>query len=344
TYATNAVKEKLITKIAKPAKRSKRKVTVVGCGQVGMACVMSILTQNVSNEVCIIDVNEKLMNAEVQDVQHGSIFLRDAKIVPSTGYEATECSAVCIVTAGARQTKGQTRLDLLKTNVNILNQIIPQLVKYSPETVIVVISNPCDILTYAAWKQSGLPKERVFTTGTHLDTARFRYFIAQRLGVTPSSVQGYVIGEHGDSSVPVWSSVSVAGTRFTDLAACIGTEGDTDGWGEIHKKVVKAAYEVIAGKGYTNWAIGLSAASVVSMILDNKNEVATIGTLAKGHQGIEQDIFLSLPAVVGANGVTSLINLQLSETEQDNLCKSAETLDKATRSIATKTPEKKKKK
>ncbi|XP_053956184.1 L-lactate dehydrogenase-like [Anastrepha ludens] len=344
TYATDFVKEKLIEQIAKPATKSKRKVTVVGSGQVGIATVISILAQNVSNEVCIIDANEKLVNAEAKDIQHGSLFLRDAKVIASKDYESSKDSAVCIVTAGARQKEGQTRLDLLKTNVDILSQIVPQLVKYSPKTVIVMITNPCDVLTYAAWKLSGLPVERVFATGTHLDTSRFRYFIAQRLGVSASSVQGYIIGEHGDSSVPVWSGVSVGGVRFSDLNKCIGSEGDTDGWNEIHKQVVKAAYEVIAGKGYTNWAIGLTAASVASMILDNKNEVATVSTLAKEHQCIEQDVFLSLPVVIGANGITSFVNLQLSEMEQKNLCKSAEILDKATKSISEKSAENKKKK
>ncbi|XP_011210996.2 L-lactate dehydrogenase [Bactrocera dorsalis] len=332
-YSTDLVREKLITTVARPAKKTKRKVTVVGCGQVGMAAVMAILSQNVSNEVCIIDANEKLVNGESKDMQHGSVFLRDATIVGNTDYKASEDSAVCVVTAGARQKPGQTRLDLLKTNLKILDQIIPQLVKYSPDMILVMVSNPCDILTHGAWVISGLPKERVIATGTHLDTARFRYFIGQRLGVAPSSVQGYIIGEHGDSSVAVWSSVNVGGIRFADLLKCVGSEGDTDQWGELHKKVVKAAYEVIAGKGYTNWAIGLTTASVVSTILDNKKEVVTVSTSAKDRQGIENDIFLSLPVVLGANGVVSYINLQLSESEQQNLCKSAEAIDKAIKSI-----------
>lgn len=267
--------------VARPAKKTKRKVTVVGCGQVGMATVFSILAQNVSNEVCIIDANEKLVKSESNDIQHASVYLRDATVIGNTDYKASEGSAVCVVTAGARQKEGQTRLDLLKTNLKIIDQIVPQLVKYSPNTILVIISNPCDILTHGAWTISGLPKERVIATGTHLDTARFRYFIAQRLGVAPSSVQAYIIGEHGDSSVPVWSTVSVGGIRFAELSKCVGSEGDTDQWGEVHKKVVKAAYDVIAGKGYTNWAIGLTAASIVSTILDNKKEVVTISTLAK---------------------------------------------------------------
>uniref|UniRef100_W8BJU3 L-lactate dehydrogenase n=1 Tax=Ceratitis capitata TaxID=7213 RepID=W8BJU3_CERCA len=333
TYATDLVREKLIEPFGRPVNKTKRKVTVVGCGQVGMAVVMSILAQNISNEVCIIDANEKLVNGESKDVQQGSLYLRDAVIIGNTDYKASEDSAVCIITAGERQKKGQTRLDLLKTNVKIITQIVPPLVKYSPETILIIVSNPCDILAHVAWKTSQLPLERVFASGTHLDTARFRYFIAKRLGVSASSVQGYVIGEHGDSSVPVWSAVSVGGIRFRDLSKCAGAEGDTDQWHEVHNQVVKAAYEVIAGKGYTNWAIGLTVASLVSMILDNKNEVATVSTLAREREGIENDVFLSLPVVLGANGVTSFIKLQLSGLEQQRLCKSAETLNKAMQSL-----------
>ncbi|XP_011185001.2 L-lactate dehydrogenase [Zeugodacus cucurbitae] len=340
-YSTDLVREKLFAPVARPAKKTKRKVTVVGCGNVGMAVVFSILAQNISNEVCIIDANEKLVDSESKDLQQGSVFLRDATIVGNTDYKASADSAVCVITAGARQKPGQTRLELLDTNMKILNQIIPQLVKYSPDTILVMVSNPCDILTYGAWTISGLPKERVFSTGTHLDTARFRYFIAQRLGVAPSSVLAYIIGEHGDSSVAVWSAVSVGGIRFTDLSKCVGSEGDTDKWGEVHKRVVKAAYEVIAGKGYTNWAIGLAAASVVSTILDNKNEIVTCSVSAKGQQGIENDVFLSLPVVLGANGITSYIKLTLSESEQEGLCKSAEIIDKAIKSVGGKNKEKK---
>lgn len=223
------MKNKLLNTVIEPVATGKNKVTVVGVGQVGMACAFSILTdvsftfrnlnfykllnnnlqpkfefffvlQNVSSDLVLVDVMADKLKGEMMDLQHGSAFLKNAKINASTDYSATANSSLCVVTAGARQREGETRLDLVQRNADIFKAIIPQLVKYSPETILLIVSNPVDILTYVAWKLSGLPKNRVIGSGTNLDSARFRFLLSQRLNVAPTSCHGWIIGEHGDTS------------------------------------------------------------------------------------------------------------------------------------------------
>ncbi|RZC34847.1 Ldh 1 N domain containing protein, partial [Asbolus verrucosus] len=191
-------------------------------------------------------------------------------------YAATAGSRLCIVTAGVRQREGESRLDLVQRNTDVLKHIIPPLVKHSPNTILLIVSNPVDILTYVAWKLSGLPKHRVIGSGTNLDTSRFRFLMSQRLGVAPSSCHGWIIGEHGDSSVAVWSGVNVAGVRLRTLNSVMGTEDDPEKWGDVHAHVVESAYEVIKLKGYTNWAVGLSVANLAQSILRNTNNVHAV--------------------------------------------------------------------
>lgn len=230
-------------------------------------------------------------------------------------YSVTAGSRLCVVTAGARQRTGESRLDLVQRNTDIFKGIIPKLVQYSPDTILLIVSNPVDILTYVAWKLSGLPKNRVIGSGTNLDSSRFRFLMSQRLKIAPTSCHGWIIGEHGDSSgmfhhyffneiealmdflwifdlyicfiysllntntVPVWSGVNVAGVRLRELNPNIGTDSDPEKWSELHSEVVNSAYEVIKLKGYTSWAIGLSVASLASAILRNTNNVHAVSTL-----------------------------------------------------------------
>ncbi|CAL7935481.1 unnamed protein product [Xylocopa violacea] len=263
------------------------------------------------------------LKGEMLDLQHGSAFLKNAKINASTDYSATANSSLCVVTAGARQREGETRLDLVQRNTDIFKGIIPQLVKYSPETILLIVSNPVDILTYVAWKLSGLPKNRVLGSGTNLDSARFRFLLSQKLNVAPTSCHGWIIGEHGDTSVPVWSGVNVAGVRLRDLNENVGTDKDTEHWGDLHKQVVDSAYEVIKLKGYTSWAIGLSVANLASAILRNSNQVHAVSTLVTGYHGIDKDVFLSLPCTLGESGVNCIVQQKLTDDETGLLQKSA---------------------
>lgn len=312
---------------------SHHKVTVVGIGAVGMAAAFSILTQNVSHDVALVDVFENKLKGELMDLQHGSNFLKNAKISASTDLSVSAGSRLIIVTAGVRQKEGESRLDLVQRNTDILKHLIPKLVEYSPDTTLLIVSNPCDILTYVAWKLSGLPKSRVIGSGTNLDSSRFRFLLAQRLHVAPTSMHGWIIGEHGDSSVPVWSGVNIAGIRLREINPDAGHDTDVEDWNQCHKDVVSAAYEVIKLKGYTSWAIGLSCADIASAIFRNANAVKAVSTMVKGIHGIDKEVFLSLPCVLNANGVVSIVKQKLSDDELAKLQASANLMDEVQRGI-----------
>ncbi|KAK2091765.1 hypothetical protein P7K49_031049 [Saguinus oedipus] len=208
------LKDQLIHNLLKEEQTPQNKITVVGVGAVGMACAISILMNDLADELALVDVIEDKLKGEMMDFQHGSLFLRTPKIVSSKDYNVTANSKLVIITAGARQQEGESRLNLVQHHVNIFKFIIPNVVKYSPNCKLLIVSNPVDILTYVAWKISGFPKNRVIGSGCNLDSAQFHYLMGERLGVHPLSCHGWVLGEHGDSSVPVWSGVNVAGVSL----------------------------------------------------------------------------------------------------------------------------------
>ncbi|CAB3403936.1 unnamed protein product [Caenorhabditis bovis] len=319
--------KEMFHEISKPAEGGHGKVTVVGVGQVGMACAYSILQQNIANEICLVDVVADKLKGEMMDLQHGLAFTRHCTVKADTDYSITAGSKLCVVTAGARQREGETRLSLVQRNVEIFKGIIPQLVKYSPDTCIMVVSNPVDVLTYVTWKLSGLPQERVFGSGTNLDSARFRFLLSEKLNIAPSSCHGWIIGEHGDSSVAVWSGVNVAGVTLHDVNPHIGEKQDSEHWeSEIHRKVVDSAYEIIKLKGYTSWAIGLSVAKIAQGIFSNSRNVYALSTNVKGIHGVTDDVYLSLPVVLGSNGITHIVKQNLTDAEIAKLHASANAL------------------
>uniref|UniRef100_A0A8C8G409 L-lactate dehydrogenase n=1 Tax=Oncorhynchus tshawytscha TaxID=74940 RepID=A0A8C8G409_ONCTS len=329
-------KEKLITHVlAGEPVGSRSKVTVVGVGMVGMASAVSVLLKDLCDELCLIDVMEEKLKGEVMDLQHGSLFCKTHKIVGDKDYSTTAHSKVVVVTAGARQQEGESRLNLVQRNVNIFKFIIPQIVKYSPNAILLVVSNPgtrggreggIDILTYVAWKLSGFPRHRVIGSGTNLDSGRFRHLMGEKLHLHPSSCHGWIIGEHGDSSVPVWSGVNVAGVSLKGLNPHMGTDADKEDWKHLHKMVVDGAYEVIKLKGYTSWAIGMSVADLVESILKNLHKVHPVSTLVQGMHGVKDEVFLSVPCVLGNSGLTDVIHMTLKPEEEKQLINSAETL------------------
>ncbi|KAE8605913.1 hypothetical protein XENTR_v10010515 [Xenopus tropicalis] len=320
------VKDKLIHNLLKEESLPQNKVTIVGVGAVGMACAISVLQKDLADELALVDVIEDKLKGEMMDLQHGSLFLRTPKIVSGKDYSVTANSRLVVVTAGARQQEGESRLNLVQRNVNIFKFIIPNIVKYSPHCTLLIVSNPVDILTYVAWKISGFPKNRVIGSGCNLDSARFRYLMGQKFGIHTQSCHGWVIGEHGDSSVPVWSGVNVAGVSLKSLHPDMGTESDKENWKEVHKQVVDSAYEVIKLKGYTSWAIGLSVADLSESILKNLRRVHPISTMIKGMYGVNDDVFLSVPCVLGNLGITDVVNMPLKADEEERLRKSASTL------------------
>ncbi|KAG8522420.1 L-lactate dehydrogenase A-like 6B [Galemys pyrenaicus] len=302
------------------------KISIIGTGSVGMACAVSILLKGLSDELALVDINESKMVGETMDLQHGSSFVKMPKVVCSKDYRVTTSSNIVVITAGARQEKGETRLNLVQRNVAIFKLMISNIVQYSPCCKMIVVSNPVDILTYVTWKLSHFPPSHIIGSGCNLDTARFRFLIGQKLGIHSESCHGWILGEHGDSSVPVWSGVNVAGVPLKELNPHIGTDRDPEHWNNVHKEVIASAYEIIKRKGYTSWAIGLSVADLAESILRNLRRVHPVSTRVKGLYGISKDVFLSVPCVLGKGGVTDLITVRLSPEEEAGLKKSAETL------------------
>lgn len=302
-------------------------MTVVGAGAVGMASVTAILFQHISSDVTLIEMHENRLKGELLDLQHGSAFL-NAWVEGSTDLEASAGSRVVVVTAGAKQEPEQSRLDLVKSNVKVFKALIPKLAEYSPEAIFMIVTNPCDIMTHVAWQLSCLPRNQVLGSGTNLDSARFKYLISKRLGVHPASCYGWIIGEHGDTCVPVWSDTNIAGVLLADINPQVGTAEDKEHWSHLHKAVVRSAYEVIKLKGYTNWAVGLSVACLTNAILTNKHDIYPVSTFVQGQHGIEHDVCLSLPCVLGEQGVVSIIKQKLTDHERKQLQASAETMAK----------------
>uniref|UniRef100_A0A2K5DPA3 L-lactate dehydrogenase n=1 Tax=Aotus nancymaae TaxID=37293 RepID=A0A2K5DPA3_AOTNA len=292
------LKDQLIHNLLKEEQTPQIKITVVGVGAIGMACAISIL-----------------MKGLMMDLQHGNLFLRTPKIVSGKDYNVTANSKLVIIMAGAHQQEGESRLNLVQCNMNIFKFIIPNVVKYSPNCKLLIVSNPVDILTYVAWKISGFPKNRVIGSGCNLDSAQFHYLMGERLGVHPLSCHWWVLGEHGDSSVPVWSGVNVAGVYLKTLHPDLGTDTDKE-----------HAYEVFKLKGYTSWAIGLSVADLAETIMKNLRRVYPISTMIKGLYGIKDDVFLSVPCILGQNGISDVVKVTLTPEEEARLKKSGDTL------------------
>ncbi|KAL7738074.1 hypothetical protein ACLKA6_006426 [Drosophila palustris] len=305
------------------------KVSVVGTGAVGMGCSIALLTKGITNNLALFDVNEELCCAERLDLLHGSMFLHNCHIDHSCKIEATKNSRVVVVTAGARMKPQESLQKVSQKTADIIKQVMPELVKQSPKAIFIIVASPADIMSWVARKVTNLPIERCFSTGCHLDTARFRMFVSHILGVSPNSVQGYVIGEHGGSSVPLWSTVSVGGVRLKTIHPTIGTDDDPMQWSRVHQEVVDASFKVKCIKGYSNWAIGLTVADVISAIFQDSYRIVSLSTNANGMCGIQDDVFLSLPCVINKYGLGAIIRPHLSEWEQCALKKSAEEILKA---------------
>ncbi|XP_076902788.1 L-lactate dehydrogenase A-like [Bidens hawaiensis] len=303
------------------------KITVVGVGNVGMAIAQTILTQAIADEIALVDVNADKLRGEMLDLQHAAAFLPRTKISASVDYSNTVGSDLVIVTAGARQIPGESRLNLLHRNLALFKKVVPPLAEKSPEGILLVVSNPVDVLTYVAWKLSGFPSNRVIGSGTNLDSSRFRFLIADHLDLNAQDVQAYIVGEHGDSSVALWSSISVGGVPILSFLERQQIAYEKQTLEKIHKEVVDGAYEVIGLKGYTSWAIGYSVASLARAILRDQRSIHPISVLAKGFHGIDGgELFLSLPSQLGRSGVLGVTNVHLTDEEAKQLQESAKTI------------------
>ncbi|KAB2039068.1 hypothetical protein ES319_D03G187900v1 [Gossypium barbadense] len=312
-----------------PPSTTKRhtKISVVGVGNVGMAIAQTILTQNLADELALVDAKPDMLRGEMLDLQHAAAFLPRTKISASADYSVTVGSDLCIVTAGARQKPGESRLNLLQRNVALLSDIIPPLAKHSPDSILLIVSNPVDLLTYVSWKLSGFPSNRVIGSGTNLDSSRFRFLIADHLNVNAQDVQAYIVGEHGDTSVALWSTISIGGVPVLSFLEKQQIAYEKQTLENIHKEVIDSACEVINLKGYTSWAIGYSVANLARSLLRDQRKIHPVSVFAKGFYGIDGgDVFLSLPAHLGRGGVLGVTNIHLTDEEVEKLRKSAETI------------------
>ncbi|PKA56039.1 L-lactate dehydrogenase A [Apostasia shenzhenica] len=307
------------------------KISVIGAGNVGMAIAQTILTQDLADALALVDANAEKLRGEMLDLQHAAAFLPRTHIAASTDYSVTAGSDLCIITAGARQIAGESRLDLVQRNLALFREIVPPLARYSPESIILVVSNPVDVLTYIAWKLSGFPPNRVIGSGTNLDSSRFRSLLAEHLEVNAQDVQAYMVGEHGDSSVALWSSISVGGVPLLGSLEKHQIAYEQEVLERIRRAVVESAYEVIRLKGYTSWAIGYSVASLARSLLRDQRRIHPVSLLAAGGAllpGVPPDryVFISLPALLGRAGVLGVASVHLTDEEVRRLHASADTL------------------
>jgi len=304
----------------------KNKVTIIGAGMVGSTIAHSLIMKEIAEEIAIIDINEKLMKSQVMDLQHAVPFAGQAYVHDGTYDDCTD-SAVAVITCGAAQKPGESRLDLMEKNTKIIKNIVPQIFDKNPDIVLLIVSNPVDILTYLAISLFPDKQEKIFGTGTILDSARFRHLIGRKLDINPKSIHAYILGEHGDSEFPVWSTAAIGNMK---LGTCTGLTIDNKT--ELFEQARDAAYTIIDGKHSTYYAIGTGAAYLLHTILYNKKTVMPVSHLMTGAYGIN-DVCLSMPAIVGRDGISGRICIELSEEEQDKLKQSMKVLKEAYNSL-----------
>jgi L-lactate dehydrogenase len=297
------------------------KIAVIGVGAVGATIAYALMISGLASEILLIDVNEARAEGEAMDLMHGLPFVRPVT-VRSGKYEDCAGAQIVVIAAGVAQKPGETRLELVKKNVAIFRQMVPQITAAAPGAVLLVVSNPVDILTYATNKISGFPARQVLGSGTVLDTARLRTLIGQHLRIDSRSVHANVVGEHGDSEVVVWSRASIAGMPLADFCRQRGSPCEPGFQAEITQQVSRAAYEIINRKGATYYAIGLGVRQIVEAILRDQDTVFTVSTLLHGQLGID-DVCLSLPCVVDRGGVDAVLEPSLDDGELAALKRSA---------------------
>ncbi|REK74155.1 L-lactate dehydrogenase [Paenibacillus paeoniae] len=293
----------------------KSRIVIIGTGAVGSTTAYTLLLRNRMDELVLIDANADKAAGDALDMNHGMPYLGGAKVWAGT-YEDCASADIIIITAGAAQKPGESRIDLLKRNIAIFDSIIDQVLLHTRDAILLIASNPVDIMSYRSWKKSGLPANRVIGSGTLLDSARFRYLIGQKLHIDPRSVHAHIIGEHGDSELPVWSLANVAGTEL-QLSA--------EDKNEIFVNTRDAAYQIIQAKGATYYAIALALDRICTAILDDEGAVLNVSTLLQNYRGVS-DTYLGIPCIIDRNGIRSTLELDLTDQEQDLFTQSADKL------------------
>ena len=301
-----------------------RKAAIIGCGFVGSASAFSLMQSGLFSELVLLAANREKAEGEALDIAHGIPFARQMKIYAGD-YDDIMDAAVIIVTAGANQKPDETRLDLVHKNVQIFKSIIPEIAKRDYQGILLIVANPVDILTYTALKLSGMPQNRVIGSGTVLDTARLKYRLGEHLSVDSRSVHAFIVGEHGDSEIAVFSSANVSGiplNRFCEMRGHFEHEAATR---RIAEEVKNSAYEIIAKKHATYYGIAMSVKRICEAIVRDEKSILPISSMMHGEHGIS-DVVLSMPAIVGKDGIETQVPISLSEEEEAKLRASADTL------------------
>ncbi len=298
------------------------KVAVIGCGRVGISAAYTMYLKNTAHEIMLFGRDKEKLVGEQLDFMHSLSFLGTTHITIGEKYDDLKGSDIIIFTAGVSQKPGDTRLDLIKNNQEIIESMIPEIVKNAPDAIIIMVTNPVDILTYKTAKLAKLPRGRVFGSGTTLDTARFRFHLSEFLKVNPKSIHGYILGEHGDSSFPTLSSVNVGGQPISTMEGFSPEKAM-----EAYTKARDAAYRIIATKGATYYAIAVVINQLVEVILHNSKRVHPVSIPLEGEYGFT-NVALSVPCVLGRNGVERIIQIPLSPEEKEKMKHSVEVLSK----------------
>ncbi|MGN1031616.1 MAG: L-lactate dehydrogenase [Butyricicoccaceae bacterium] len=302
---------------------SYQKCGIVGCGSVGAASAYTLAINGLFSELVLIDINREKAHGEAMDISHGISFARPCRVYAGDYADLADCGLV-IIAAGVGQKPGESRLDLLRRNAAVMKTVIGSITAVNQECILLVVSNPVDLLTYMTLKISGFPPARVIGTGTVLDTARLKYLLGQRLHVDSRNVHAFIIGEHGDSELAVWSSANISGVDLNDYCGLTGSCG-TECLKDIYENVRSSAYSIIDAKGATYYGIAMSVERIAECIVRDEHSVLPVSSLISGHYGVDQ-ICLSLPCVVGRSGVQTVLDIPLDETEHRQLSKSAATL------------------
>lgn len=301
------------------------KVVLIGAGDVGIAYAYALVNQGTVDHLAIIDIDEKKLEGNVMDLNHGTVWAASNTRVSKGTYQDCADAAMVVICAGAAQKPSETRLQLVDKNMKIMKSITDNIMATGFDGIILVASNPVDVLTYAVWKFSGLSKNQVLGSGTILDSARFRYMLSQRYEVAPTSIHAYIIGEHGDTELPVLSSATIAGVSMRKKLE--QTPGLNEELEQIFEQTRDAAYKIIDAKGSTSYGIGMGLARITRAIMHNQDVALPVSALLDGQYGHE-DIYIGTPAIINRTGVARVIELELTDHEQERFDHSAQTLKK----------------
>ena len=308
-----------------------QKAVMVGCGFVGSASVFALMQSGLFSEIALIDANKEKAEGEAMDISHGIPFARQMKIYAGD-YDDVKDAGIVIVTAGANQQPGETRLDLVNKNVGIFKKIIPEISSRGFEGILLIVANPVDILTKVAKELSGLPENRVIGSGTVLDTARLKYRLSEHLGVDSKSIHAFIIGEHGDSEIAAFSSANVSGIPLSNFCEMRGHFKHREAEEEIAQKVKNSAYDIIQRKRATYFGVAMAVKRICEVIVRNEKAILPVSTSMHGEYGID-DVVLSMPCIVGINGIEAQVPIVLSEEEQQKLQDSSKILKEIVASL-----------